>query len=68
MTTCLRKSCSFVSFVNECICECTSFPFGFEGGVWDLVVLFPDHCPSFYLLSFCPPPRGLSALKERKCP
>ena len=25
------------------------FPFGFEGGVWDLIVLVPDHCLSFYL-------------------
>ena len=23
------------------ICECASFPFGFEGGVWDLIVLTP---------------------------
>ena len=30
------------------ICLCASFPFGFEGGMWDLVV--PDHCPSFYFL------------------
>ena len=23
-------------------------PFGFEGGMWDLIVLVPDHCFSFY--------------------
>ena len=25
---------------------CTSFPFNFEGGTWDLIVLVPDHCLS----------------------
>ena len=25
-----------------------SFPFGFEGGLWDLIVLVPGHCLSFY--------------------
>ena len=24
------------------------FPFGFEGRMWDLIVLVPDHCLSFY--------------------
>ena len=23
------------------------FPFGFEGRVWDLIILVPDHCLSF---------------------
>ena len=27
---------------------CPSFPFGFVGGIWDLVVLIPDHCLSIY--------------------
>ena len=27
---------------------CSSFPFGFEGGVWDLIVLIPDHCLFVY--------------------
>ena len=48
MTTCLGKNCSFgllcVTFVNVC----PSFPFGFEGGVWDLNVSIPDHCLSIY--------------------
>ena len=26
------------------ICECASFPFGFEGGMWDLIVSVPAHC------------------------
>ena len=55
MTACLGKSCSFGSrcryFVNVClfffffffffVC---AFPFGFEGGMCDLIVLVPDHC------------------------
>ena len=28
------------------------FPFGFEGGIWDLIVSVPDHCLSFYFLCF----------------
>ena len=28
-------------------CVRPSFPFGFEGGVKDLIVLIPDHCISF---------------------
>ena len=31
------------------VCECASFPFGFEIWVWDLILLVPDHCLSFYL-------------------
>ena len=30
---------------------CASLLFGFEGGVWDLIVLNPDHCFSIYLVS-----------------
>ena len=26
------------------------FPFGFWGGVWDLIVFVPDHCLSFYFI------------------
>ena len=37
-----------VSFVNVYLCVCASFPFNFEGGLWDLIVLVPDHCLSFY--------------------
>ena len=52
MTTCLGKSCSFdlpcVSFMNGYQVVCASFPFGFEGGMWELIVLVPD-C---YLLTF----------------
>ena len=53
MTTYLGKSCSFglprVPFVNcrRFVCLVV-FPFGFGGGVWDLIVSVPDHCLSFY--------------------
>ena len=30
------------------VCECASFPLSFEGGVWSLIVLGPDHCLCFY--------------------
>ena len=60
MTTCLRKSCSFgllcVSFVNvyQFLCV-SSFPFGFEGGMWDVIVLIPDHCLSIFFACFVVP-------------
>ena len=56
MTIYLGKSCSFdllcVFFVKVyhfararvCVSVCESFPFSFEGGILDLVVLVPDHC------------------------
>ena len=28
------------------------FPLGFEGRIWDLIVLVPDHCLSFHLVYF----------------
>ena len=31
------------------ICMCVSYPFGFEGGMWDVIA--PDHCLSFYFLT-----------------
>ena len=27
---------------------CPSFPFGIKGGIWDVIVLIPDHCLSIY--------------------
>ena len=48
MTTCLVKSCSLgllsVSFMNVYKFVCASFRFGLKGGMWDLIVLIPDHC------------------------
>ena len=32
--------------VYQVMCVLLS-PFGFEGGMWDLIVLMPDHCLSF---------------------
>ena len=29
---------------------CASFPFGFEGGMSDLIVLVPDPCLSFFFV------------------
>ena len=52
MTTCLGKL--FILFTVRAfrkrlsICKC-SIPFGFEGGMWDLIVLIPDQCLSIYL-------------------
>ena len=52
MTTRLGKSCSFgllfVSFVGVCRPMCPSFAYGFEGGMWNLNVLIPDHFLSIY--------------------
>ena len=54
MTNCLGKSCLFgflrVSFVIVFQSVCVLFPFGFEGGMWDLSVLIPDHCLSIYFV------------------
>ena len=33
-----------MSFVNVYRFVCASFPFGFDGGMWDLIVLVHDHC------------------------
>ena len=30
------------------ICMYASFPFSFEGGMWDLIVLDPDNCLSIF--------------------
>ena len=31
---------------------CSSFPLGIEGGMWDVIVLIPDHCLSIYFPYF----------------
>ena len=60
MTSCLGKavhlfyyaclSCTFINLcVCVCVCVCMCFPFGFEGGMWSLMVLILDHCLSFLL-------------------
>ena len=53
MTNCLGKSCPFgllrVLRGLLSIRECASFPFGFYGGMWDLIALVPDQCLFFLL-------------------
>ena len=39
-----------MSFVNVYQCVCVCFPFGLAGGMWDLIVLVPDHCLSLLFL------------------
>ena len=62
MTTCLEKgvhsfyrACLSITFKNVYVRvrACVSFPFGFMGSMWDLIVLVPDHC---HVVSFlkCP--------------
>ena len=49
MITCFGKSCLFgFKLCVLSICVCVSFPFGFEDGIYALIVLVPDHCLSFY--------------------
>ena len=48
MTTCLGKSCSFGLSRVLSMYVFSYFHFGFEGGIWDLIVSVPDHCVSFY--------------------
>ena len=57
MTTCVGKNfipCTMCVF-RECLwmSVCVSFPFGFTGGIWDLIVLAPIHFLSFYFSSKC---------------
>ena len=55
MNTCLGKSYSFgllFVFIMEgyqFVCVLL-FPFGFEDGMGNLIVLVPDHCLTFYFL------------------
>ena len=44
LTVCVLRGCWLKFFV------CSSFPFGIEGWMWDVIVLIPDHCLSIYLL------------------
>ena len=42
----------FILFTVVIFCVCPSFPFGIEGGMWDVNVLIPDHCLSIYFIHF----------------
>ena len=37
--------------VNQFLCA-SFLPLGFEGGMWELIVLILDHCISIYFKSF----------------
>ena len=37
--------------MNLCM---SSFPFGFESWMWDLIVLIPEYCISIYFTCFSP--------------
>ena len=55
MITCLGRAvhsvnCTCLSWALVKFCVCPSFPFGIEGGMWDVIVLIPDHRLSIYLL------------------
>ena len=45
LTMCLfRERLPFRARARVCVSVCDSFPFSFEGGILDLVVLNPDNC------------------------
>ena len=48
--SCLGKSCLLGILCIYYVHACALFPFGFEGWVWELIVLVLDHCLSFYFL------------------
>ena len=56
MTTCSGESCLFdllcVSFEDVLFVVYVSFPVAVEGGMWDLIVLFPDYCLFIYFESY----------------
>ena len=41
-----------MSFCIVSMCVCASFPFGFEGGMWNLIVLVLGHCLCFCTFLF----------------
>ena len=41
-----------------------SFPFGFEGGKWDLIVFVPEHCLSFYIAFATSTPEHLTVQRQ----
>ena len=40
--------CACLSWALVKFCTCASFSFGIKGGMWDVIVLIPDHCLSIY--------------------
>ena len=57
MTTCVFIPTAVHSVYSACfrerlsVCACVSFSLGYEDEMWDLIVLVPDHCLSFYFTS-----------------
>ena len=47
-TTNYHLNCACLSWALVNFCVCPSFSFGIEGGMWDVIVLIPDHCLSIY--------------------
>ena len=46
-------NCACLSWALVKFCVCPSFPFGIgiEGGMWDVIVLIPNHCFSIYFVN-----------------
>ena len=40
--------CASLSWQFVKLCVCSSFPFGIEVRMWDVILLFPDHCLSVF--------------------
>ena len=40
--------CVFRERLSVFVCALLSLKIGFEGGIWDLTVIIPDHCLSIY--------------------
>ena len=52
MTTCMDEIFTVRVFRKRIsVCVYPSSLFGFEGGMWNLTVLIPDHCVSIYSLA-----------------
>ena len=53
MTTCWERAVHSVyrAVFRECVSiwVCVSFPFDFEGWIYELMLMVPDHCLSSYL-------------------
>ena len=52
--TMLYLSLVFLGRLSICVCVCVSPFFGFESGMWHLIVLVPDYCLSIYLIALKP--------------
>ena len=46
------RLCVFRERLSSCLVA--SFPYGFEGGMWYLIISIPDHCLFFILTNLIP--------------